>query len=161
MYSNILWTYYMCFYSCFSMTSVHFGHQDHVKHLLVSFTFINLPIMFKSFESLSKWRCTIYTVAILCARRYKYVYKYLHAHSNALQFTYVYIYIYVSPYSYYYLSIFSTSFKISSFIFFPRPILWTYNFCMTYKLIFYENFPFSISVSENHACYSWSIIFTK
>lgn len=123
MYSNILWTYYMCFYSCFSMTSVHFGHQDHVKHLLVSFTFINLPMMFKSFESLSKWRCTIYTVAILCARRYKYVYKYLHAHSNALQFTYVYIYIYVSPYSYYYLSIFSTSFKISSFIFFPRPIL--------------------------------------
>lgn len=123
MYSNILWTYYMCFYSYFSMTSVHFGHQDHVKHLLVSFTFINLPIMFKSFESLSKWRCTIYTVAILCARRYKYVYKYLHAHSNALQFTYVYIYIYVSPYSYYYLSIFSTSFKISSFIFFPRPIL--------------------------------------
>lgn len=120
MYSNFLWTYYMCFYSCFSMTSVHFGHQDHVKHLLVSFTFINLPIMFKSFGSLSKWRCTIYTVAILCARRYKYVYKYLHAHSNALQFTYVYIYIYVSPYSYYYLSIFS---KISSFIFFSCLIL--------------------------------------
>lgn len=123
MYSNILWTYYMCFYSCFSMTSVHFGHQDHVKHLLVSFTFINLPIMFKSFESLSKWRCTIYTVAILCARRYKYVYKYLHAHSNALQFTYVYIYICISLFILLFIYFFHFLQNLQFYLFSPSNIM--------------------------------------